>query len=162
MTISKFDIISPNTDASLEVVPSDVAEIFHTVVSHNPAIVSNLRFLFVVELGEVWLNNPIYWSDFAMSQLGLVITNISFESSHSIVHVASTSLAPIVVEIAKELFNLSNGSITILVVLDHEEECSLWHFKLNSKLVWVRAMPDGELVSKEIKVVFIHESFTFE
>jgi hypothetical protein len=72
-----------------------------------------------------------------MSQLALVVANIAFECSHGVVHVACTSLAPIIVEIAEELFNLSHSGITILVVLDHEEECSIRHFELHSKLVWI-------------------------
>ena len=137
LAISKFDIVSPNADTSLEVMPSDVAEVLHAVVSHNPAIVSDFGSLLVSQLREVWLDNPINWSDFAMSQFALVVTNIAFESSHGIVHVASASFFPIIVEITEKLFNLSHSGIAILVVLDHEEECSLRHLKLHSKLTWI-------------------------
>ena len=110
---------------------SNISEIFHTIMAHDPSVMSYLWFLRILKLREIRIDNPVAFLDIdqASSALKLLIPDGAFDGTPSFTHVTSDFMAPVIIKFVKKWFYFSDNAIFIIVMNNHEEISCIRHFK---------------------------------
>jgi hypothetical protein len=116
--------------------PPSVAKVFHAVVAHYPAVVSDLGALCVVQLREVWLDDPINFGDLAQMQLSFEVANVAFQCTVCFAHIFAAFGRPVIVQLAEQTLHFGRCLFAISLVSQEEEHRRFWHFELYSKALW--------------------------
>jgi len=131
-------------------------------MTHYPAVVSDLGALRVVQLREVWLDDPIDFGDLAQMQLSFEVANVAFQCTICFAHMFSTFSNPVIVQLAEQALHFGRCLFAISLVGQQEEHRRFWHFELYPKALWPRAMPNRQLISNQLKMVLKKPASGFE
>ena len=155
-TISQLDAVAPNVYLTAMVSPALEAEILHAVPATDPTIVRHGCLLFILELREVRVDNHVsaLVRDLSFATFQLEVADSSLESAHGIVLETFDALHPIIVESAKQLLDLFNCSLLVLVVHNHKVVSGLGHFKMDTHAGGTSNI-GSQLISQQLKVVLL-------
>lgn len=130
LSISKFDAISPNVNWSSQIMPAYISKIFHAVMTTDPSIVSQLGLLWIFQLWKIGVHDPISFFDIDLvsSAFNFEISNSTFNCASGIAHETSHFLCPAIIHSMKYRLHFFYNALSIFIVSNHEEICSIWHF----------------------------------
>jgi hypothetical protein len=75
LPVSELNVVSPNMNGSSQIVPANVPKVLLTVMTHDPAVMRNLR---LSNFREIPFNDWILFCYQVLALLDFEITNIAF------------------------------------------------------------------------------------